>query len=54
MSWLAGNMFLGCQLSWIMRPFIGSPGLPVEFFRSDAFRGNFYETTLRALTNLLQ
>ncbi len=53
-SWLLGNMFLGCQLSWIMRPFIGSPGLPVEFFRADAFRGNFYETTFRALMNLLQ
>jgi len=53
-AWLTGNMFLGCQLSWIMRPFVGSPGLPVEFFRSDAFRGNFYETTLRALVNLVQ
>lgn len=53
-AWLLGNMFLGCQLSWIMRPFIGSPGLPVEFFRQDAFRGNFYETTFRALMNLLQ
>lgn len=53
-AWLTGNMFLGCQLSWIMRPFVGSPGLPIEFFRSDAFRGNFYETTFRALMNLLQ
>lgn len=53
-SWLLGNMFLGCQISWIMRPFIGSPGLPVEFFREDAWRGNFYEATLRALCNLLQ
>lgn len=53
-AWLLGNMFLGCQLSWVMRPFIGSPGLPVEFFRADAFRGNFYEATLRALINLLQ
>ena len=53
-AWLLGNMFLGCQLSWVMRPFIGSPGLPVEFFRTDAFHGNFYETTLRALMTLLQ
>jgi hypothetical protein len=52
-AWLAFNMFVGCQLSWVMRPFIGSPRLPVEFLREDAFRGNFYETTLRALTNLL-
>jgi hypothetical protein len=51
-AWLAVNMFLGCQLSWNMRPFIGSPGLPVEFFREDAFRGNFYESTWSALSRL--
>ncbi len=43
-AWLVGNLFLGAQLSWNMRPFIGSPQLPVEFFRSDAFEGSFYET----------
>jgi hypothetical protein len=53
-AWLLGNMFLGCQLSWIMRPFIGAPTLPVEFFRADAFRGNFYEATFRALANLMR
>jgi hypothetical protein len=52
-AWLTGNMFLGCQLSWLLRPFIGSPGLPVEFFRSDAFQGNFYESTFRAFMNLV-
>ncbi len=52
-AWLAGNLFLGCQLSWILRPFIGSPGLPVEFLRSDAFSGNFYESVWRALSRLL-
>ena len=51
--WLLGNAFLGCQLSWLLRPFMGSPGLPVEFLRSDAFSGNFYESTWRALLNLL-
>lgn len=48
-AWLAANFFLGSQLSWILRPFIGSPRLPVEFLRHDAFHGNFYETTLRTL-----
>src|SRR5262249_46245317 len=28
LAWLAGNLFLGSQLSWILRPFIGSPALP--------------------------
>jgi len=51
-AWLAGNFFLGSQLSWIMRPFVGSPGLPVEFLRATAFKGNFYETVLGMLTHL--
>ncbi len=47
-AWLAGNLFLGSQLSWILRPFIGSPNLPVELFRATAFRGNFYEAVFHA------
>jgi len=53
LAWLAGNLFLGSQLSWIMRPFIGSPQLPVEFLRENALRGNFYENVFGALKNLL-
>ncbi len=51
-AWLAANLFLGAQISWLMRPFVGSPDLPVEFLRSNAFQGNFYETVFRALMNL--
>jgi predicted membrane-bound spermidine synthase len=43
-AWLVANLFLGSQLCWILRPFIGSPYLPIQFIRPDAFRGNFYET----------
>lgn len=52
-AWLTGNLFLGSQLCWLLRPFIGSPGLPVEFLRDNAFQGNFYETVLRAMSHLL-
>jgi hypothetical protein len=52
-AWLACNLFLGSQLCWIFRPFIGSPGLPVEFLRPHAFQGNFYETVFRAIGHLL-
>lgn len=52
LAWLAGNLFLGSQLSWILRPFIGSPGLPVEFLRRDAFSGNFYEAVFRSSAHL--
>ncbi len=47
-SWLAGNLFLGAQLAWNLRPFIGSPGLGVQFLRDDPLRGNFYEAVWRA------
>jgi hypothetical protein len=53
-AWLAGNLLLGSQLSWNLRPFIGSPGLPVEFFRPDAFHGNFFEAVFHALREILQ
>jgi hypothetical protein len=48
-GWLAGNLFLGSQLCWIMRPFVGAPELPVQFFRADAFHGNFYEAVWYSL-----
>ena len=52
-AWLAGNLLFGSQLTWILRPFIGAPGLPVEFLRATAFKGNFYETVFRAFLRLL-
>ena len=45
-AWLAGNLLLGTQLTWIARPFFGSPNLPVQFFRQDALKGNFFESVL--------
>jgi hypothetical protein len=51
-AWLAGNLFLGSQLSWILRPFIGSPVLPVEFFRANALHGNFYEDVVRSVLQI--
>jgi hypothetical protein len=52
-GWLAGNLFLGSQLSWILRPFIGTPDMPVEFLRATAFKGNFYESVFRSVLHLL-
>ena len=51
-SWLAGNLFLGAQLAWNLRPFIGSPRLTVQFLRDDPLRGNFYEAVWRAIRHL--
>ena len=54
LAWLAGNLFLGSQLSWILRPFIGSPTLPVEFVRQAAFHGNFFEAIIHSLRQIFQ
>lgn len=43
LSWLASNVLVGCQLAWVLRPFLGSPNYPVAFLRPDALEGNFFE-----------
>jgi hypothetical protein len=52
-AWLAANLFLGSQVSWVLRPFIGSPQQPVQFVRPNAFQGNFYEAVFRSFKNVL-
>lgn len=52
LAWLAGNLFFGTQLSWILRPFIGAPTMPVQFLREHAFKGNFYETIFHTAVRL--
>ena len=52
-AWLSGNLLLGSQLSWNLRPFIGSPHLDVEFFRPDAFSGSFFEALWRSFNHLI-
>ncbi len=53
-AWLAGNFFLGSQVSWILRPFIGSPDLAVQFLRDNALHGNFYETVFSSFIHVLK
>ncbi len=51
-AWLAGNAFVGAQLSWIMRPFFGTPTIEVALFRDQPFSGTFYETVWRSLQHI--
>lgn len=51
-AWLAVNLFLGSQLTWIARPFVGAPQLPVAFLREGALKGNFYENVVHTFTGL--
>ena len=52
-AWLTGNLFLGAQLAWVLRPFVGSPNLAVEFLRDHPLQGNFFESVARTLKHLL-
>jgi hypothetical protein len=52
-AWLAGNLFVGAQITWILRPFFGSPSLEVQFLRPDPLEGNFYDAVIHAALRLL-
>lgn len=52
-AWLAGNLFVSAQITWILRPFFGTPGLDVQFLRPHPLEGNFYDTVLHAALHLL-
>jgi hypothetical protein len=40
-AWLGGYAFVGIQMGWVLRPFIGQPDKPVTFFRQEVW-GNAY------------
>lgn len=35
--WICLYAFVGIQMGWLLRPFIGSPNMPVSFLRENAF-----------------
>lgn len=45
--WLLLYMFVGTQLAWVLRPFVGNPGDPFQVFRPRG--GNFYESVIQSL-----
>ncbi len=50
MVWLVSYCFVGIQMSWVLRPFIGDPRQPVAFFRSGAW-GNAYVVLANLITS---
>ncbi len=52
-AWLAGNLFLGSQICWVLRPFIWDQSGKVQFIGPNSFQGNFYETVFEAVRRLL-
>ena len=45
--WMFVYAFVGSQMAWTIRPFIGAPGTPFEPFRQ--LGGNFYTNILQSL-----
>ena len=49
--WMVLYVFVGTQLAWILRPFIGHPESPFVWFRGKS--GSFIDTVIRALGDYL-
>jgi hypothetical protein len=52
-AWLVGNLFLGSQICWVLRPFIWDSKRPVEFVGPEGFHGSFFETVFQAVWRLM-
>jgi hypothetical protein len=50
--WLLIYTFVAIQMAWVLRPFIGDPGRPVQFFRQEAW-DNAYVIVARTLREAL-
>jgi hypothetical protein len=49
--WLLIYAFVGIQMGWLLRPFIGDPSLPTRFLREDPW-GNAYVLTAQRIWQL--
>ena len=50
--WVIIFAFVGLQLSWNLRPFVGTKDMPFQLFRTEA-RGNVYSTLLRSVGHMM-
>ena len=48
--WILILAFVGAQLSWSLRPFIGAKGLPFQLFRQQ--EGNFYQAVFLSTADM--
>jgi hypothetical protein len=51
-TWLGIYVFVGIQMAWVLRPFIGQPHLAVQFFREEAW-GNAYVFVARQVWRVI-
>jgi hypothetical protein len=51
-AWLVIYVFVGIQMGWVLRPFIGDPTAPVQFFREGSWT-NAYEVVIQMIWDVL-
>jgi hypothetical protein len=51
-AWIFIYIFVGVQMAWVLRPFVGDPQRPVQFFREDSW-SNAYEFVLEMVWEVL-
>jgi hypothetical protein len=44
-TWLVIYAFVGIQMGWTLRPFVGDPDAPTRFFRKDAWTNAYVNVT---------
>jgi hypothetical protein len=52
LTWIIIYVFVGIQMGWVLRPFIGDPEKPVQFFREGSW-SNAYEVLLQMIWEVL-
>jgi len=50
--WILAHLLTGSQYSWNLRPFFGSPLLPTQFIRPNAFEGSFFEAVYNTISEV--
>jgi uncharacterized membrane protein len=51
-TWLTLYVFVGIQMAWVLRPFVGDPRLPAQFFRAHSW-GNAYDVVAQLIYNAM-
>jgi hypothetical protein len=52
-TWIVIYVFVGIQMGWVLRPFIGDPHAPVQFFRENSW-SNAYEVVIQMIWEVLR
>lgn len=51
-TWIVIYVIVGIQMGWVLRPFIGNPSAPVQFFRTGSW-SNAYEFVFEMIWRIL-